>query len=123
MAAPGLGGVVVFAGRVRPDATRAGRVVALDYEAHAPLAFAGFERLERTAHRRVPGARVVLWHRLGPLPVGTASVIVAVATPHRATAFRLARWLIDRLKAEVPIWKTERARPARRRRRPPARSA
>jgi molybdopterin synthase catalytic subunit len=117
-----LGGVVVFAGRVRPDVGPEGRVVALDYEAHRPLARAALHRLAREARRRHPGARVVLWHRLGRLPVGTASVIVGAATPHRATAFALARWLIDRLKAEVPIWKTATARPARRQPRRPVRS-
>lgn len=114
---PSLGGVVVFVGRVRPDPVAAGTVHALFYEAHEPLAHRELERLRTEAVQRLPKARVVLWHRLGVLPVGTVSVIVGVATPHRAAAFDLARDLIDRLKAEVPIWKTDRARPARRRRR------
>ncbi len=113
---------MVFAGCVRPDRTPRGRVVALDYEAHRPVALAQLRRLEAAARQRVPEARVVLWHRLGRLPVGTVSVIVGAATPHRAQAFGLARWLIDRLKEEVPIWKTAQARSARRPRRPPARS-
>lgn len=123
LARPGLGGVVVFAGRVRPDRWKGGRVRALDYEAHAPLALRALAALEARAAQRAPEARVVLWHRLGRLPVGSASVIVGAATPHRADAFRLARWLIDRLKVEAPIWKTERVRPSRRPRRRPGRSA
>lgn len=121
IAKPGLGGVVVFAGRVRPDATQHGRVVALDYEAHERMALPALQRLEVEARRRVPGAQVVLWHRVGRLGVGVPSVIVGAATPHRADAFRLARALIDRLKAEVPIWKTERVRPGRPRRKRPDR--
>ena len=116
-----LGGVVVFVGRVRPDRTHAGRVHALDYEAHLPLALDGLRRLERTAERKSPGGRFVLWHRVGRLTVGTASVIVGAATAHRAEAFRISRWLIDRLKTTVPIWKSDRVRPARRPRRRPAR--
>ena len=114
LAGPGLGGVVVFAGRVRPDVTRQGRVTALDYEAHRSMARTALYRLEVDALRRIRGARVVLWHRVGRLAVGVPSVIVGAATPHRADAFRLARSLIDRLKTEVPIWKSERVRPAHR---------
>lgn len=117
------GGVVVFAGRVRPDSTRAGRVDALEYEAHHALALASLRRLEEKAHRELGARRTVLWHRLGVLPVGAVSVIVGVAAPHRAAAFAAARRLIDSLKRETPIWKTDRARPARRprrRRAPPA---
>src|SRR5215472_16941886 len=96
LADPSLGGVVVFVGRVRPDTVAAGRVRALYYEAHEPLAHRELERLRSEAAHRLPKARIVLWHRLGLLPVGTVSVIVGVATPHRAAAFDLARELIDR---------------------------
>jgi len=111
-----LGGVVVFAGRVRPDRRGRGRVVALEYEAHRALALAALSRLDRRARRRFGAERVVLWHRLGRVPVGEASVIVGVATGHRAPAFAASRFLIEQLKATVPIWKLERAPPARPRR-------
>jgi len=82
-----LGGVVLFAGRVRPDRSRAGRVVALDYETHAPLARRELGRLERAARRRFGARRTVLWHRVGRVPVGEVSVIVGAACGHRAAAF------------------------------------
>lgn len=118
LAGPSHGGVVVFVGRVRPDRVPRGKVAALLYEAHQGPAIAALEAIARRALRRAPGSRVILWHRTGVLQVGVASVIVGAATPHRADAFALARWLIDRLKAEAPIWKTDRVRPARRRRAP-----
>ena len=114
------GGVTVFVGRVRPDRVRSGRIEALLYEAHEPFALARLSELERTARRRFGLTRVVLWHRLGRLRVGTASVIVGAAAPHRDASFRGARFLIERLKSEVPIWKSDRARPVRR---PPPRPA
>ena len=123
LAGPGSGGVVVFAGRVRPDRTPAGRVTKLEYEADRPLARSALADLERTARRRFGAARVVLWHRLGPVPVDETSVIVGAATGHRAAAFAAARYLIERLKADVPIWKSAPARPARRRRSRPVRRA
>jgi molybdopterin synthase catalytic subunit len=113
---PGLGGVVLFAGRTRPDRFGATRVVALDYEVHLEPALRLLERLDRAARARYAVERTVLWHRVGRVPVGEVSVIVGAAAPHRAPAFAAARFLIDRLKATVPIWKMERARRARRRR-------
>ena len=46
-------------------------------------------------------------HRIGSVPVGEASVAIAVSTPHRASSFEAAEWLINTLKTEVPIWKRE----------------
>jgi molybdopterin synthase catalytic subunit len=117
---PGLGGVVLFAGRVRPDGTARGRVTALEYEAHAPIARKVLAELERTARSRFGAKRVVLWHRVGTVPVDEASVLAGAATGHRAEAFAAARFLIETLKSDAPIWKSERARPARRPRPRPA---
>jgi molybdopterin synthase catalytic subunit len=118
--APGAGGVVVFAGRVRPDPGPGGRVSALVYEAHASLALARFRALAAIAERRFGARRTVLWHRVGRVPVGEVSVIVGAACAHRAAAFSAARYLIEALKASVPIWKEERGRSGRRPRRRPS---
>lgn len=122
---PRCGGVVVFAGRVRPDVGRRGRVARLRYEADLTMARAALERIERLARARFGARQVVLWHRFGPVPVGAVSVIVGVAAPHRREAFVASRYLIDALKRSAPIWKTELGRSGRRRRgrraRPPAR--
>ena len=116
------GAVVLFVGRVRPDSTQGRRVVALDYESDRTLALARLRDLERQARRRFGVRRVHVIHRIGRLRVGVASVIVGVAGPHRAEAFAAARFLIEELKREVPIWKSDRwarAPVARRRRRRP----
>ncbi len=118
---PDLGGVVVFAGRVRGEPAGGGRVVALDYEVHIGPALDVMRRLDREARRRYGAVRTVLWHRIGRVPTGEISVIAGAAAGHRAPAFAAARFLIDALKRTVPIWKTERARPGRRPRRRPSR--
>jgi len=122
LADPKSGGAVLFAGRVRPDPLRGRAIAALEYEADEGMAVPALQALEREARRRFGARRVVLWHRLGRVPVGAPSVIVGVAAPHRAEAFAAARFLIDALKERVPIWKAARAppghpRPARRGRR------
>ena len=113
---------MTFAGIVRPDRHGPRRVVALEYEVDLAPARRALARLERLARRRFGATDVLLEHRLGRVRVGEVAVIVAVACPHRAKAFAAARWLIDELKATVPIWKEERARRVRRPRRPRARS-
>jgi molybdopterin synthase catalytic subunit len=113
--APELGGVVLFAGRVRPDPTPSGRVVALDYEVHRGPALAALARLEADARRRFGAQRTVAWHRVGRVRVGDIAVIVGAACGHRREAFDAARYLIEELKRSVPVWKEVRARPERRR--------
>jgi molybdopterin synthase catalytic subunit len=56
---------------------------------------------------RWAGARVALGHRLGLVPVGEASIAIAVAAPHRAAAFEACRYVIEEVKQRVPIWKRE----------------
>ncbi|MDQ3467480.1 MAG: molybdenum cofactor biosynthesis protein MoaE, partial [Chloroflexota bacterium] len=51
--------------------------------------------------------RVAIVHRVGVLTVGEASVVIAVAAPHRADAFAACHYAIDRIKQIVPIWKKE----------------
>jgi molybdopterin synthase catalytic subunit len=116
---PGLGGVVLFAGRVRAEGSGSNRVAALDYEVHEAPAVRVMSQLDREVRRRFGAERTVVWHRVGHVPAGEISVIVGAACAHRAPAFAAARYLIERLKRTVPIWKVERAPPARRPRRRP----
>lgn len=94
-------------GRVRPDRERNRRVIALDYEAHRAPAEAALTELARSARSRFRVREVVLWHRVGRLPVGEASVLVGAGAPHRAEAFAAASWLITELKKRIPLWKRE----------------
>ena len=100
------GAVVVFTGTTRR--TNAGRrVVRLEYEAHASMAIREMRRLGAEAKRRWGLKRVAMVHRVGVVPVGEPSVVIGVSAGHREEAFAAGRWLIDRLKEMVPIWKKE----------------
>ena len=113
----GSGGVALFLGAVRADRTSAGTVRALWYEADETMGRPMLEKLAARVLRRPGIQSVVLWHRLGRLRVGEVAVIVGASAAHRAPAFDAARELIERVKREIPIWKTDRVRPARRPRR------
>ena len=108
VAVDGAGGALVtFVGIVRADACAGQRVRALDYEAHREMAERQLGRLVDEAKRRWPLDTVRIQHRLGIVEAGEASVVVAVAAPHRAEAYAASQFLIEHLKREVPIWKRE----------------
>jgi len=100
------GAVASFVGLVR-DQNLGRRVVSLQYEAHERLAIKTFERIDREIRERWPVARLALHHRVGRLSIGEASVVVAASAPHRAEAFAVCRYAIERVKQIAPIWKHE----------------
>ncbi len=103
---PGRGGLVTFTGTVRD--TFGGRpVVQLQYEAYEPMALKLMAELCDRIEAEWPGVRIAMVHRLGTLAIGEAAVHVAAAGPHRDESFAACRAGIDRLKANVPIFKKE----------------
>jgi len=100
------GAAVVFDGIVR-NHTRDRHTLYLDYEAYEEMALKQMDSLSRQAIERFLVRHVTLVHRLGRLNVGETSVLIIVASAHRAQAFDACRWLIDTLKKTVPIWKKE----------------
>ena len=94
------GGVVVFEGVTR-------EVPELDYEAYAEMAQAKLEHIAAEEAERHGLCAVAIAHRTGTVALSEPSVIVAASAPHRGEAFAGARALIDRVKAEAPIWKVE----------------
>jgi molybdopterin synthase catalytic subunit len=102
----GCGAVASFLGLVR--ATHKGRVVKyLEYEAFDALAIKVFEQIQAEAAEHWPGAALGIVHRTGRLEVGEASVVIAAATAHRAEAFQVCRYAIERIKQIAPVWKHE----------------
>jgi len=100
------GAICTFEGIVR-NQTRERETLYLDYEAYRDMALTQMEGLVAEAIARFAIRDAALLHRLGRLQVGETSVLVVVASAHRAQAFEACRWLIDTLKKQVPIWKKE----------------
>jgi molybdopterin synthase catalytic subunit len=103
---PHHGAVVLFLGTVR-DLTGDDRTLRLEYEAYEPMAAKKLQEILAQVQQQWPGAKVAIVHRLGVLEVGEVSVAVAVSTPHRAEAFAACRYVIEAIKADVPIWKKD----------------
>jgi len=100
------GAAVVFEGVVR-DNTRGRRTLYLFYEAYEEMALKQLNELATEALRQFSTRDVAIVHRLGRLEIGEVSVLIVVASAHRAAAFDACRWVIDTLKRTVPIWKKE----------------
>jgi molybdopterin synthase catalytic subunit len=97
---PRAGAIVTFQGVTR-------EVSRLDYEAYAEMAGERMALIVRDCAERHALCAASAEHRVGAVALGEPSVIVAVSAPHRAEAFAGASEIIDRIKAEAPIWKVE----------------
>ena len=98
--------MVVFLGTVRDH--HAGRAVEkLTYSAYRRMAAEALAPDRGRTRSRAPDLRAAIVHRLGEVPVGEASVVIAIGSPHRAAAYEASRTALERLKAEIPIWKRE----------------
>ena len=108
---PRCGAALTFTGIVRNhDPEAAGTVTSLEYSAHPDAGTVLEGILDR--HRRGPQAaggevRIAAVHRIGMLDVGDLALVVSVASAHRADAFEVCRAVVEGIKTEVPIWKTQ----------------
>ena len=101
------GAFAAFEGWVR-DHNQGKRVQGLHYEAYAELAEREGEAVLTEALSRFAIVDAACVHRTGELAIGDLAVWVGVAAAHRDAAFAACRWIIDEVKARVPIWKHER---------------
>jgi MoaE-MoaD fusion protein len=106
VADPDAGAIATFIGTTRR--TSRGRVVThLEYDAYAGMAEAEMARIADGVRARHEVRAVAMTHRTGHVPLGEASIVIAVAAAHRGAAMDACREAIDILKRTVPIWKKE----------------
>jgi molybdopterin synthase catalytic subunit len=103
---PEAGAIVPFIGTTRNN-NEGRKVIALDYEAYPEMAEKELARIGADAAKRWPICRMAIVHRLGPVRIGEASVIIVVSSAHRDAAFAASRFAIEEIKKTVPIWKKE----------------
>jgi molybdopterin synthase catalytic subunit len=99
------GAVVSFAGVVR-DHDGGRPVTSIEYVGH-PTAAAVLARVVAEVTAAGEAEAVAVSHRLGPLAIGEAALVVAVAGVHRAEAFATAMQLVDEVKHQLPVWKRQ----------------
>ena len=106
VAAPQRGATASFLGTVRagPDD---GPVMRIEYSAYEAMLEEELGRITVEARQRWPEAAVAAQHRRGTVPVGEASIAIAVAAPQRAAALDACRFVIEACKQRLPVWKRE----------------
>ena len=103
---PSIGGLGTFAGIVRQHSLGK-EVEYLEYEAYGPMATRKMAEIAAEASDKWDIEEVSIVHRVGHLDIGDVAVSIAVTAAHRAPALEACRYVIDRLKEDVPIWKRE----------------
>ncbi|WP_218688814.1 molybdenum cofactor biosynthesis protein MoaE [Psychrobacter sp. BF1] len=100
------GAFVSFEGRVR-NHNNASRVERLTYYGYEDLAINQGRQIIEEAKRKFAITHAIAIHRIGALDIGDVAVWVGVASAHRYPAFDACRWILDTVKAEIPVWKQE----------------
>lgn len=106
VAASRNGASVLFVGAVR-DSNDGRDVSGIEYTAYAAMAENEMAKIISEAADHFDTVDIVVEHRVGRLAIGEASVVIAVAHPHRAQAYEASRYIIEALKKRVPVWKRE----------------
>lgn len=108
---PSCGAIASFLGTVRESPAVSGNsgkeVTGLSYEAHEALAGERLRSICTEAAGRWDLVKVAAYHRTGHCPLGEVTVVIACSSPHRREALDACAWLIDTIKASVPIFKKE----------------
>ena len=100
------GALVVFSGLVRNH--HEGKAVDyLHYDCHEEMAEIAMDRIVNEAVKLWELHYVFCQHRIGKVNLGESAVVVVTAASHRASAYDSNRYIIDKIKADVPIWKKE----------------
>ncbi|KAG8744777.1 Molybdopterin synthase catalytic subunit [Ceratobasidium sp. 414] len=122
----GAGALALFVGTTR-DNFNGKRVARLEYEAYSKLAIKSLSKIANNARKleipphefgptstpptsSTPAAsltRIAIHHRLGSVPVGEVSIVIAVTSPHRREAFYVCEWILEQVKMHTPVWKRE----------------
>ncbi len=103
---PEEGGLVLFFGSVRSP--NAGKTVkSLHYEAYEGMAESYIRKVEGEVQEEFGVRRVLVQHRVGDLEPGERTILVAAVGRHRQEAFDACRQALERVKAEIPVWKKE----------------
>src|SRR4249920_1715274 len=103
---PEAGAIATFIGTTRNN-NEGRNVIALDYEAYPEMAEKELRRIGEEAAKRWQICKMAIVHRVGPVQITQASVIIAVSSAHRDAAFAASRFAIEEIKRIVPIWKKE----------------
>ena len=100
------GATVIFVGSVRNFGMN-GKVKGMYYESYVKMAENKIKNIEKLATEKYGIKKIKIVHRIGELALGNNSVVISISTPHSKDAFKACKYILARIKQEVPIWKKE----------------
>lgn len=103
---PEDGAMLVFSGNVRQMEGET-PLRAISYQAYGSMAEKKIQEILNDAHSKWPPFEAIIAHRTGDVQVAEASVWIRVTSAHRDECYAVSRYIIDELKARVPIWKRD----------------
>lgn len=103
---PTSGAIGLFVGTTRNNFDGKA-VLRLEYEAYMPMAKKKMLETCQLVRDKWSVENIVMVHRIGVVPVGEASIVIAISSPHRKEALEAVHFAIDHVKSTVPVWKKE----------------
>ncbi len=102
-----IGAHAIFLGQIRADVKEEGVVSGIEYTAYAEMAEEAFHAIREAAFSKFELSCMHIYHSLGLVPVGQISLFVFVSSAHRRTAFEASEYIVEEIKANVPIFGKE----------------
>jgi len=102
-----IGAHDIFLGQVRADKIEGKTVSAIEYTAYEDMANLKFHEIRENAFAKYDLTCMHIYHSLGKVPVGELCLFVFVSSPHRKTAFEAIRFVVEEIKAQVPVFGKE----------------
>ena len=102
-----IGAHAIFLGQIRADQKTDGVVTGIDYSAYEEMAEKAFYEIREAAFEKFELTCMHIYHSLGIVPTGEISLFVFVSSPHRRAAFEASEYIVEEIKANVPIFGKE----------------
>nr|WP_295932269.1 molybdenum cofactor biosynthesis protein MoaE [uncultured Dyadobacter sp.] len=103
----GIGAHAIFLGQIRADVKESGAVTGIEYTAYEEMAEEAFHVIREAAFAKFELTCMHIYHSLGLVPTGEISLFVFVSSPHRRAAFEASEYIVEEIKANVPIFGKE----------------
>ncbi len=102
-----IGAHDIFLGQVRADTIDGKEVAAIEYTAYETMANEKFEEIREAAFSKFELSCMHIYHSLGTVKTGEICLFVFVSSPHRKMAFEGLRFVVEEIKAQVPVFGKE----------------
>ena len=102
-----IGGHSIFLGQVRSDEKPEGKVIAIDYSSYEEMALEKAFEIREAIFAKYPLSCMHIYHSLGEVKAGEICLFVFTSSKHRKAAMDACDELVERIKAELPVWGKE----------------